>query len=155
MSQSLYCKLQHVLSCLHMCEPVCVCACVSMLFTADSTSMIPGVTVMVPPYVCLWSETSFLQDRNPFHPFLPFSSCTLSAPSLQFNLVLLNELMKGGEHRGADRWQVLDLGQAAEEVGDWSLLPPGTTTSRMGKEKVTYLQEVFLLQGVHDHRGNS
>ena len=83
--------------------------------------------------MCLWSDTSFLQDRNPFHSFLPFSSCTLSAPSLQFNLVLLNELMKReGEHSSADRWQVLDLGQAAEEVGDWSLLPPGTTTSRMG-----------------------
>lgn len=141
----------------HTCVSLCVCvyACISVLFTADNTSMIPGVTVMVPPYVCLWSDTSFLQDRNPFLPFLPFS-CTLSAPLLQFNLVLLNELMKrDGEHRGADRWQVLDLGQAAEEVGDWSLLPPGTTTSSMGKVKVTYLQEVFLLQGVHDHRGNS
>ena len=80
-----------------------MCACVSMLFTADSMSMIPGVTAMVPPYVCLWSDTSFLQDRNSFLPFLPFS-CTLSVPSLQFNLVLPNELMKReAEHRGADR----------------------------------------------------
>lgn len=44
-------------------------------------------------------------------------------------------------------------GQAGEGFGD-SLLLPGTTASKIGEVRVTYLQEVFLLQGIHDHGGN-
>lgn len=79
-----------------------VYACISVLFTTDNTSMIPGVTVMVPPYVCLW-VTWLPSGQKPFPSFHPFS-CTLSAPLLQFNLVLLNELMKrDGEAQGCER----------------------------------------------------